>query len=181
MIFSLLGLRSDVASLLEEKANLEESISELKWEKERLNEMENIVKRLVQVEKEKSQNEEGDRGHDVSQERVELLRLRKDNEELREELANLNEILMEREFHSENESKNTSLTQVLSAVKDDRWRKSDKQAHGKGDMGSRGATGGTRGRGMSEPNPSRGARSRSSDREDAHGHKEQRSGSEKKV
>lgn len=175
------GLRSDVASLLEEKANLEESISELKWEKERLNEMENIVKRLVQVEKEKSQYEEGDRGHDVSQERVELTRLRKDNEKLREELANLNEILIEREFHSENESKNTSLTQVLSAVKDGRRRKSDKQGHGKGDMGSRGSTGGTRERGMSEPKPSRGARSGSSDHEDAHGHKEQRNASEKKV
>jgi chromosome segregation ATPase len=99
-------LRSDVASLLEEKANLEDSISELKWEKERLNEMENIVKRLVQVEKEKSHLEE----EGISQERVEIDRLRKDNEDLREQLASLNEVLMEREVDSD---KNTSLTQVI--------------------------------------------------------------------
>ena len=99
-------LRSDVASLLEEKANLEDSISELKWEKERLNEMENIVKRLVQVEKEKSHLEE----EGISQERVEIIRLRKDNEDLREQLASLNEVLMEREVDSD---KNTSLTQVI--------------------------------------------------------------------
>jgi chromosome segregation ATPase len=110
----LVELRSDVASLLEEKANLEDSISELKWEKERLNEMENIVKRLVQVEKEKSQFEQGERGHEISQERVELMRLRNDNEDLREQLASLNEELMEREVDSDRGNKNTSLTQVIS-------------------------------------------------------------------
>ena len=110
----LVELRSDVASLLEEKANLEDSISELKWEKERLNEMENIVKRLVQVEKEKSQFEQGERGHEISQERVELIRLRNDNEDLREQLASLNEELMEREVDSDRGNKNTSLTQVIS-------------------------------------------------------------------
>ena len=110
----LTELRSDVASLLQEKADLEDSISELKWEKERLNEMENIVKRLVQVEKEKSQTEEEQRDNEISQERVELIRLRKDNDALREQLARLKDVLMEREVHSEKGSKNTSLTQVIT-------------------------------------------------------------------
>ena len=45
-------------------------------------------------------------------------------------------------------------------------------------METRGVPGAT---GWSEPSKSRGSRSASSDREDTHGHKEQRSGSEKKV
>lgn len=107
-------LRSDVTSLLEEKADLENSISELKWEKERLNEMENIVKRLVQVEKEKSHLEGEDKAlNDASQDREELIRLRKDNEDLREQLEILNEVLTEREVHSDKRSKNTPLTQVI--------------------------------------------------------------------
>ena len=109
----LVELRSDVASLVHEKANLEDSIAELKWEKERLNEMENIVKRLVQVEKEKNHTEEEQKGNEISQERVELMRLRKDNEDLREQLSNLNEVLMELEVSSDKGNKNTSLTQVI--------------------------------------------------------------------
>ena len=108
----LVELRSDVASLLEEKANLEDSISELKWEKERLNEMENIVKRLVQVEREKGQLEHGERDYEISQERVELMRLRKDNNDLREQLASLNEALMEKDIETGKGSKSTSFTQV---------------------------------------------------------------------
>ena len=106
-------LKSDVASLLNEKANLEDSISELKWEKERLNEMENIVKRLVQVEKEKHSIEEGERGHEIAKEKLEMMRLHKENEDLREQLASLNEVLMERDVESDKGSKNTSLTQVM--------------------------------------------------------------------
>ena len=45
-------------------------------------------------------------------------------------------------------------------------------------MGSRGVTTGYRERGRSEPTKTRAA---SSDREDTHGHREQRNGSEKKV
>ncbi|XP_028403187.1 kinesin-like protein KIN-5A [Dendronephthya gigantea] len=115
---NLVELRSEVASLLEEKANLEDSISELKWEKERLNEMENIVKRLVQVEREKGHLEQGEIDYEVSQECVELMKLRKDNEDLREQLASLNEAMMERDIEFDKGSKNTPLTQVLSAVKD---------------------------------------------------------------
>jgi hypothetical protein len=106
-------LKSDVASLLNEKANLEDSISELNWEKERLNEMENIVKRLVQVEKEKKNLEEEGRGNEISKERLEMIRLHKENEDLREQLASLNEVLMERDVDLDKGSKNTSLTQVI--------------------------------------------------------------------
>ena len=107
-------LKSDVASLLNEKANLEDSISELNWEKERLNEMENIVKRLVQVEKEKKNLEEEGRGNEISKERLEMIRLHKENEDLREQLASLNEVLMERDVDLDKGSKNTSLTQVIT-------------------------------------------------------------------
>lgn len=70
------------------------------------------------------------------------------------------------------------ILQVLNPVKDGGRRRGDKQGHGKSDMGTRGVPGAT---GWSEPTKSRGSRSASSDREDTHGHKEQRSGSEKKV
>ena len=113
---NLSELRSDVASLLEEKTDLEDSISELKWEKERLDEMEDVVKRLVQVEKEKNQTVEEQRDNELSQDRVELIRLRKDNDALREQLASLNDVLLEREVHSEKGSKNSSLTQVITIL-----------------------------------------------------------------
>ena len=65
-------------------------------------------------------------------------------------------------------------------MKDGKRRKSDKHGHAKGDVGSKSVAGIGRER-LAEPTKSRSGRSTSSDREDTHGHKEQRSGSEKKV
>jgi hypothetical protein len=63
--------------------------------------------------------------------------------------------------------------QVLSAVKDGKRRKGDKHVGSKG--------GGSERERLSEPTKFRSRRSTSSDREDTSSHKEQRSGSEKKV
>ena len=182
-------LKSDVVALMQEKSRLEESVTELRWEKEKLNEMENIVKRLMQVEKEATHGEGG--SLETSQDRAEMSRLRKENKLLREELDGLKERILDLEFELEKSSENTSPTQVLSAVKDTR-SKSEKFSRGKSDVEPDGAIGATRGRGGLGSRSDRKGRSTSNDRfnEASLGygsshlkeHKDQsRGGSEKKV
>ena len=99
----LVELKSEVALLLEEKATLEESVSDLKWEKERLNEMDDIVKRLVQVEKDKQDYGKNTEGFENKKE---LMQLRQENELLRGKLRNVSKTLPKKD------GTNTSRTQV---------------------------------------------------------------------
>ena len=175
-------LKLDIVELLGEKSKLEESVTELRWEKERLNEMESIVQRLMQVEKEKKQVELTKQGKDGNyeeyQESAELIRLKNENEQLKDELEVLKERVLDLELELDKSSENTSLTQVLSAVKDKR-SKTTRSAQNKVDIGSRGGTMSTKSRSGSDIKLGRGARSTNDQSKERK--EESRSGSERRV